>query len=99
MKEKNKYSFFINDTVETINGSIAYKISNIDKTIIGCITPKNNLVLNFEDQNTLQNFCSVTCIPKNELVDMDIFGPKLCYKISSLFWGKHNITLINDNKG
>jgi len=99
MKEKNKYSFFINDTVETINGSIAYKISNIDKTIIGCITPKNNLMLNFEDQNTLQNFCNVTCIPKNELVDMDIFGHKLCYKISSLFWGKHNITLINDNKG
>jgi len=56
-------------------------------------------MLNFEDQNALQNFCNVTCIPKNELVDMDIFGPKLCYKISSLFWGKHNITLINDNKG
>jgi len=47
MKEKNKYSFFINDTVETINGSIAYKISNIDKTIIGCITPKNNLDVKF----------------------------------------------------
>jgi len=61
------------------------KISNIDKTIIGCITPKNNLMLNFEDQNTLQNFCNVTCIPKNELVDMDIFGPKLCYKFLHCF--------------
>ena len=99
MKVKNKYPFFINDTVETINGSIAHKISNIDKTIIGCITPKNNLVLNFQDQIILQNFCSVTSISKSELVDMDTFGTKLCYKISPLFWGKHNITLINDDKG
>lgn len=99
MKVKNKYPFFINDTVETFNGSIAHKISNIDKTIIGCITPKNNLVLNFQDQIILQNFCSVTSISKSELVDMDTFGTKLCYKISPLFWGKHNITLINDDKG
>ena len=99
MKVKNKYPFFINDTVETFNGSIAHKISNIDKTIIGCITPKNNLVLNFQNQITLQNFCSVTSITKSELVDMDTFGTKLCYKISPLFWGKHNITLINDDKG